>query len=60
MSSAHRLPSIIAGALVFPALMLGIADRSQTRSPSIPLTRSRESRTAPGSLDEPIRHVPAG
>ncbi len=31
MSSAQRLPSIIAGAFVLPALMLGIAERSQTR-----------------------------
>ncbi len=40
MSSAQRLPSIIAGALVLPALMFGIADRSQTRRPSMPRTRS--------------------
>ena len=41
MSSAHRLPSIIAGALVLPALMLGMAERSQTRSRSTPRTRIR-------------------
>src|SRR5437762_13612133 len=59
-SSAQREPSIMAGAFVLPALMLGIADRSQTRSPLRPLTRMRESKTAFGSLPDPIRHVPLG
>ena len=49
MNAAQRLPSIIAGASVLPALMFGMAERSQTRSLSMPRTRSRESSTASGS-----------
>ena len=59
-NSAHRLPSIIAGALVLPALMSGIAERSQTRRFSTPRTRNRESSTAMGSVAGPMRQVPAG
>ena len=33
ISSAQRLPIIIAGALVLPALMFGMAERSHTRKP---------------------------
>jgi hypothetical protein len=59
-NSAQRLPIIMAGAFVFPALMFGMAERSQTRKFSTPRTRSLASSTAIGSLLGPIRQVPAG
>lgn len=58
--SAQRSPSIMAGALVLPALMSGTADMSQTLSPLTPRTRIRASRTASGSPSGPMRAVPAG
>ena len=60
MKLAHRSPSIIAGALVLPALMFGTEDMSHTRSLSTPRTLIRASRTAMGSPSAPILHVPAG
>src|SRR3954463_15526385 len=59
-NSAQRLPIIMAGALVLPALMFGMAERSQTRNALTPRTRNRASSTAIGSPLVPMRHVPLG
>ena len=59
-NSAQRNPSIIAGADVFPELLLGNAERSQTLRFSIPLTLNFESSTAILSLSAPILAVPEG
>ena len=46
----------MAGAFVFPPVMLGMIEASATRSPSMPRTRSAGSTTARSSV--PIRQVP--
>jgi hypothetical protein len=56
MRLAQCSPIIMAGALVFPPVMLGMIDASATRSPSTPRTRGSGSTNARSSV--PIRQVP--
>src|SRR5947208_1312134 len=51
---------IMVGALVLPEVILGITEASTTRSPASPITRSRSSTTARGSVASPILAVPTG
>ena len=55
--SPHLKPSIIAGADVLPEFIFGIAERSQTRRQSIPLTLNLESKTDILSVSAPILAV---
>src|SRR3974377_560591 len=51
---------IMAGEFVLPEVIDGITEASITRRRSMPMTRSRASTTARGSMSRPMRAVPTG